>query len=128
MAGIYAIILEKSGIVYTNQTHGVACMQSKAEGVLVPFEWDYPLDEPNQSHERRLAQLLEDAMRLTESDADQIDAIFARWPPTACAKVDRTKLNDSGEAWVHIDIEETSESDLKGFGKCKAILTWPNSD
>jgi hypothetical protein len=128
MTGIYAIILERSGIVYFNQTHGHACVHSEAEGILIPCEWDYPIDNPRLSLEYQLSELLHNTMYLSEEDADTTDNILERCLPSLGAKVNREMLHESGEAWVYVNLEEFPESHLTGFGRCQAILTWPNSD
>jgi hypothetical protein len=57
--------------------------------------------------------------------------------------VDKSKLNDSVEAWIYVDIEDKEEIenklkesnhevhpvyDFRGFGKKEGVLTWDNSD
>lgn len=126
--GVVAVILEESGVVYTNQTCGGACMQPREEGVLIPFNNDPPLDEPEQSLEFKLSKLLANVERMTPEYADRIDAILAEFPTTRWARVDRSRLKDSHEAWVYVDLREDEFSSLKDFGECKAVLTWPNSD
>ena len=126
--GALAIILRKSGVIYTNQVGGASCAKPKEEGFLIPFNDDAPLDQPEGALVKRLSALLENYMYLKDEEADAIDAILASYPDTACARVDRTRLRDSMEAWVYVDIEEPHDSLFQGFGRCKAVLTWPNSD
>lgn len=62
---------------------------------------------------------------------------------TRMLSVDRYKLNESVEAWIYVDIspreelvkeiEEKGEEvypmyEFIGFGRCKGVLTWNNSD
>ena len=68
---------------------------------------------------------------------------------TSFVKVDRTRLDDSWEAWVYVLIESPDEADLVvggqveaaaeasagtyvgpllGFGRARGVLTWENSD
>lgn len=42
--------------------------------------------------------------------------------------VDRTKLDESCESWVHVRISEPLLSLVDGTALTVAILTWPNSD
>ena len=84
---------------------------------------------------------------LTEADSDFIDQLFANQPNLSFIKVDRNRLRESHEAWVHVLLHETSspitqalgrEGQLRtmtlavfsGFGQppLEAILTWANSD
>jgi hypothetical protein len=125
--GVLLIILEETGIIYENQTCGCACYQSSAEGILVPFNNDPPLDQPELSTAAQLSSLLEGAHYLT-NEADRIDAILASDWVTRCARVDRFRLRDSGEAWVYVNITEEADSFLTGFGNCRGVLTWQNSD
>jgi hypothetical protein len=128
MCGVAAIILENSDVIYYNQTGGNACLSSEAEGFLVFFNNDPPLASPELSFEYQLTQLFNDVEIVTEELATKMDQILASYPPTAGAKVDRHKMNESHEAWVYIVIEETEQSIITGFGNCKAVLTWTNSD
>ncbi len=128
MVGVSAIVLERSGAVYRNQTCGTACLQSEAEGILVPLNNDPPLDQPELSFESQLSTLLRDVCRLDGGLADRIDDILASYPPTTNVRTDRQILLNSHEAWVYVEISESPDSVLQGFGDCKAVLTWPNSD
>jgi len=128
MEGAAAIVLEASGVVYANQTCGHACVQSEAEGILVPFNDDPPLDEPERALSERLSLILEYAHYLTPALADKIDAAFAAHPDTRCATVDRSRLRDSHEAWIYVDLDGAASGLLSGFGRSKAVITWPNSD
>src|SRR5262245_33146253 len=105
MDGAAAIVLEPSGVMYANQTCGHACVQSEAEGVLVPFNDDPPLEHPERALSERLSLLLENAHYLTPDLADEIDAALAAQPDTRCATVDRARLRDSHEAWIYIDLD-----------------------
>jgi hypothetical protein len=128
MEGAAAIVLEASGVVYSNQTCGNACAQPEAEGILVPFNDASPLGQSEQAFWERLARILENAHYLTPHLADQVDAELAADPDTRCATVDRSRLKDSHESWIYIDLDGTASGLLSGFGRSKAVLTWPNSD
>lgn len=114
--------------MYSNQTCGHACAHSEAEGVLVAFNDDPPLDEPDRALWRRLSRLLENAPSLTTHLADSVDAELAAHVDTRCARVDRARLVDSHEAWVYVDLDGDASDFLTGFGHVKAVLTWRNSD
>jgi len=128
MEGVSAILLESSGVIYSNQTGGCACTRPEAEGILVPFNNDPPLDSPEKALWRRLRSILENAPYLTPELADRVDAVLADDPDTHFAKVDRSRLRDSHESWVYVEIAADASFLLRGFGPAKAILTWPNSD
>jgi hypothetical protein len=67
---------------------------------------------------------------LDDADADLIDSILQdrRFDGVT---VDRARLTESHEAWVHVIVARESDLALfSGFGPYPhpAILTWPNSD
>jgi Family of unknown function (DUF6210) len=126
--GVVLILLTQSGVVYSNQTGGPLCHQSEAEGILVPFNNDYPLDQPDLSLERLLARLLANAQYLTSQLADNVDALLLGSHDTSCAKVDRARLEESMEAWVCVDVDDAGDFLISGFGRCKGVITWRNSD
>lgn len=128
LEGVVAIVLESSGVTYSNQTCGHACAQPEAEGILIPFNDDPPLDEPERALCYRLRSILENAHYLTPELADRVDAVLAVDADTRCATVDRERLDDSHESWIYVDIAPEPSGLLRGFGHVKAILTWPNSD
>ena len=126
--GVMLILLRESGVIYTNQTGGHTCQQPEAEGILAPFNNSPPLDQPHLSTESQLKRVLTGAQRLTPAEADEVDEILARSRDTKCAKVDRARLTDSMEAWVYVEVNECGDHLISGFGPCKGILTWSNSD
>jgi len=116
LEGVAAILLEASGVTYANQTGGHACLQSCAEGILIPFNDDTPLEDPDNALCRRLSRLLESAQFLTPTLADQIDVALATDSHTKCATVDRDRLRDSHEAWVYVDLRLEADGLLQGPG------------
>lgn len=126
--GVVAVILSNSDVVYGNQCGGTACVQEEAEGILVPFNNDPPLNNPNEKLSSQLSDLLLDVNGLSTDLADKIDDFFQKDFTTRCARVDREKLSESREAWVYIKILDSKESNFSGFGNCDAVLTWHNSD
>lgn len=129
---VVLIVRERSGIVYTNQVMGHACMQASAEGVLVPLAPDYPIDARGRpavdTLAERLGALLLNAPYLTEKQAAAVDAILAEYPETRGTVVARSRLRESGEAWVFVDVNPGNASPLVDFGWCAGVLTWLNSD
>ena len=126
--GVYLIILQENGVIYTNQTGGVSNVNSFEEGILLPFNNDYTIDSPEELMEFKLSILLYEGVGLSEHQADQIDAILSSCSDTKCAQVDRTKLNQSMESWVYVNINQDDECLFWGFNKAKGVLTWNNSD
>jgi hypothetical protein len=122
------IVLQPSGVVYEAQVGGTWCRQEAAEGLLVPFDNEPPIDSPHLALHVQLGKLLREAIGLDDEMVTTVDALLAKHRFTAGVNVDRTRVNESYEAWVYVDIRDTEESLLRGFGGCKAVLTWPNSD
>ena len=130
-AGI--IILFKSGVIYQNQTCGTACIQRCEEGVLLlPTDpllitttpvtlYQCPIDAA-------LRQMEWFSLGINEKRADQIDALLSAWGWTSGISVDMTRLHDSEEAWVYVNIEPVEYGVYSGFGSCKGVLVWQNSD
>ena len=126
--GVLAIILCPSGVTYTNQTCGTFCLHPSAEGVLAPFNTDSLAEEFERSLAYKLGSYLRNVARLDEELADNIDRILGAHLDTRVASVDRSRLADSHESWIYVDLEEPPDALYAGFGRCKAVLTWSNSD
>lgn len=122
--GLGLIIIFPSNVIYTNQVAGYACLHPEIEGVFVPL---------TIGHKKVLFELENhfkgDWHYFKDKDAEIIDRLL-RGDGFGFIKVDRTKLENSFEAWVYVEIDELSEkfSLIKSFGKAKGILTWANSD
>lgn len=129
---VVMIVLETSGVVYENQVKGNCCMPETAEGILAPLSPDYPVDARGRpavdTLEERLGRVLLGLARLDAQAADAVDAILSEYRETAGIRVDRQRLGDSGEAWVHVEVAPNEWLPLQGFGHCRAVLTWNNSD
>jgi hypothetical protein len=125
--GLGLILAVPSGVRYRNQAAGYACWKFEIEGVLVPM----PLGEG-----RVPLHALEDHFdsgweHLEVEDADAIDRILAV-ANFDFVKVDRERLHESYEAWVHVrltppDPDRHSELFL-GLSVDRGVLTWENSD
>jgi hypothetical protein len=155
--GLSLIVKWPVGCAYFNQTGGHSCQQSWAEGILVP------IPAPNSSTDVRLYEMFGPSSRyeghcadgIDEDDADRIDVLLAthhhafRGERIIC--VDRERLSDSWEAWIHIRIGAHPRRPPKlpiavggaaplgsdenaffwpffGLPSDHAILTWTNSD
>jgi len=131
LRGAGLIIPTSSGVMYQNQTGGYSCLQDEVEGVFVPLD-DEPIDHYEALHEfffngRKWAGGCDRC--IDEETADFIDATLARFPGHSGIKVDRNRLTDSHEAWVHVTLfDPASTGLLEGFEATQGILTWPNSD
>lgn len=93
-------------------------MHPAQEGAFLPFE----------DHEGgALAGLAVDVIGLSQVDADQIDQ---RLDAVGIdAKVDRTRLDNSMEAWVYVTLYGWSDLLMENIDfPIDAILCYPNSD
>ena len=135
--GTALVIPHPTGIVYSNQAGGHACLQPQAEGCLAPIANDgglapeYSFRGPENELFEYFASLGSCGAPLTETDAQQMEAIMRRPPLWSGFSVDRDRLADSVEAWVFVIIEETDPSPVLVEGlkhPVHAILTWTNSD
>jgi len=122
------IILCQSGVVYQNQTCGYACIQRTAEGVLVPL-LDIPLATKMCPLYVSFDNLDWDSKSgISQTRAVEVDGLLSQWSYTSRIRVDRSYLDDSAEAWVYVTVTPDDTVEYSGFGECKGILTWPNSD
>ncbi|WAS96321.1 DUF6210 family protein [Nannocystis punicea] len=121
------IVLDEHGAVYTSQVFGNSCEQVAARGFFVPLDETFPEFIP-EPVEEALGKLLANAPYLSEREADEVDALLARYGETEFLRVDRTMLAESGEAWVYVDVIPRGSCPLSGSGPWKGILVWANSD
>ena len=130
LAGAALLYPAKTGFHFMNQVGGSACEQLSLEGMLIPFNNDYPLEQPEAFIENRLCSYFADHGwgKLTLDQVDELDNILDEYSETKGVKVDRERLDKSTEAWVWVICKETANSCFEGFGEFKAVLTWPNSD
>ncbi|MDI3288350.1 DUF6210 family protein [Polyangium sp. 15x6] len=145
------IVLRATGVSFFNQAGGVCCLQPVEEGIFVPLG----APEVEQALSEYILATYGPAgtSRLDRKDADVVDQLLAKDRNTRMLSVDRARIHDSCEAWIYVDIgahpdrypelpiegnERTwadpnspinqSLSLIFGFGRCKGVLTWPNSD
>jgi len=123
------IVRIPSGVVYTNQTGGAACWHPEVEGVLMPLE-----DEGSWFQKQLEAIFAPPTATvgragLTAATADALDALL-RGQMNAFIRLDRARLSESHEAWVHVHLRplEVELPLARGFGVREAVLTWRNSD
>jgi hypothetical protein len=121
------IISCQSGITYSNQAGGLACIHPEEDGVFVPLP-----EAKGRPEAYALQQRFRGEWRhINEEDALAIDNIFRR-SGLNYVSVDRTRLQDSFEAWVYVLVEEPKEVPFtclfEGLGKRSGVLVWQNSD
>ncbi|GEP42394.1 DUF6210 family protein [Brevifollis gellanilyticus] len=142
--GTGLIIGWKSGVIISNQTGGFSCLQPEMEGIYVPLRNDYRIEGlVFESPEIELSAYFRGPKHrgsgavsgLDVIDADFIDGVLQRANLSRAVMVDRGRLRDSNEAWVHVTLIQDEWNDpslgvFAGFGPYPrpAILTWSNSD
>lgn len=125
--GLGLILEFPSGVLYSNQVAGYGCYQPEIEGIMVPL----PV-KPGRTGLNALENHFRGGWKhLSEQDAEVVDGIF-RTEGYDFLRVDRTRLNDSFEAWVYVRIQVPNrDRDLDlihGFKTDRGVVTWPNSD
>jgi len=133
------IVKSNTGIVYTNQTNGVACNHPSQEGFLIPLrspDITCKVFNPHYWYENMPA--LDDTLY----DALEESLTTLTFWNIRDIRVDRTAKNE--EAWVHVkfrgDLEQGSSFFAGGFASnpdkvnleeyplYEGILTWENCD
>lgn len=137
--GLGIIIPFPSGIFYSNQTGGTACVHPKVEGVYIPIANDYTFDTHTfKSPEIELTSYFMGEKHnstgatygLDQEDSNKISAILKDYRLDRFIEIDNHKLKESHESWVHIKIIKEIPLIMEGFNNfpINAILTWSNSD
>lgn len=128
------IILGKSGVIYHNQTGGNNCMQRCEEGYLVPLADCYLVEEsPVETYQCPIERSLRKmdwwpGRGIDEERASQIDDLLRSSGYTKGLSVDRQRMHESEEAWVYVNVQPAELAEYSGFGSCKGVLVWMNSD
>ena len=133
--GAVLIIEQQTGISYTNQTGGTSCNQPCTEGVLIPLENDYikrPRSlETDLSEYFRFASGTSGATSgISDADAGELDKILQNRKLLDWIAVNRVKLKESHEAWLHVNVKSDFPLLCHGFDLYprRGIVTWENSD
>jgi hypothetical protein len=129
-AGLGVIIECPNGVIFSNQTMGNSCWQAEMEGVFVPFDAEESWLRLNSYFEGPKYSGNGAMHGLDDQDADLIDAVVLDARIQGPVVVDRTRLKESHEAWVHVLLEGEERALFAGFGPFprRGVLTWPNSD
>ena len=122
--GLGLILIRETGVIVQNQTGGLNCIQSEAEGIYVPLQ--------TEAHE--IETFFADYETLDSAAADFLDEYFHRDVNgnLRFLSVDRARLHESLEAWVYVNVAQPDGDPrlnlIQGFGETSGILTWSNSD
>jgi hypothetical protein len=113
-----------SPVIYSNQTGGTVCFHPEQKGYFLPIpetSWIGDLYDIDFLYE-------DEKLNNNNIAVEKIEEILSSYHLHDFILVDKNKLKESYEAWVHVviipkkEIIESSEEKLYG------ILTWPNSD
>lgn len=127
-----------TGIIYSNQANGVGCDHPELEGAYIPFG-SFPERETEPNH-KALAEHFASlpgnreyfSLETADVTANFIDEFLVSTELPFAASVDRSRLNDSYEAWVWLTFGPPKTEHLglyTSFEKLdSAVLVWPNSD
>lgn len=129
LAGPALIVPFKTGVTYRNQAGGHSCYQMELEGYLVPIAGD------RSDFVGQLTAYFTGPKwggwcsdRIDAETADEIDRLLAEFARRENITVDREKLGECRESWVHVRIQGPLLSLIENHETETAILTWPNSD
>lgn len=134
------LILEyTSGIAYHHQIGGLSCIDKRIEGVYMPIGSGFLRDQPSVLDQLNKYFLDVHGGRcdggINNDDANFIDTTLLRFERDLISiKTDRSKLSESMEAWIYVNIEILSdnpriiETIIGNVETTKAVLIWPNSD
>ena len=128
------LILGKSGVIYQNQTCGVACAQRCEEGFLVPLADCFLVENaPIETYQCPIEEGLRrmewgPVQGINEAKASAIDHLLQSSAWTKGLTVDRERTHESEEAWVYVNVAPAELAEYSGFGIRKGVLVWPNSD
>jgi len=131
--GLGLIILQPSGAFYELETGGYACDHALAEGVFVPLHRETEDDQESLLLAHFTGPKWEGwcSEGIDEATGEYVNYVLSLSPVTSFLKVDRTRLDDSREAWIYVNVHEPTGDAvprISGFGKCKGVLVWGNSD
>lgn len=138
--GLGLILEWPSGVVISNQTGGTSCLSPELEGVFIPLrndctEKDRVMISPENELYAYFARGKWGGSGATggieADDAEFIETTIGSLFPAI--RVDRDRLAESHEAWIHVKVfgDEPCDPPLfSGFAPYPraGVLTWQNSD
>lgn len=130
--GLGLIILRPSGVFYTHEAGGYGCHPELAQGVYAPLHRQTEDDQESLLIAHFCGPKWNGwcSDSIDEQTADYVDYVLSLAPATHYLKVDRTRLDDSKEAWIYVNVAEPTDehAPVSGFGPCKGVFVWGNSD
>ena len=136
--GTGVVIAFPSGVVFSSQVAGTACLSPELEGIYVPFGNDYLADgrtfiglEVDLVSYFLGPKYQGDGARsgLDTEDAAFINALLSKHRVLDWIEVDAGRLHESREAWIFVLVKKDSFM-AAGFSAypVSGVLTWSNSD
>lgn len=139
--GLGLILGFPSGIRFTTQTGGTACLQPECEGVYVPLRNAVSLsDHRLLSPETALNSYFTGPKHrgtgatggLDDDDVSFLEKVLSDARLDTILAIDLGRLQESHEAWIHVLVhrEESKYPVFAGLGPYPrpGVLTWTNSD
>ena len=122
------IVKAPTNVIYSNQTGGFSCRHPEVEGFFVPLRTPFGLRELYALQRMKFSDFDEG---IDAETADSLEQML-RHQGLRCIQVDRSKLAESWEAWVHVTVSGELGYKVPLLGprpdKLEAVLTWLNSD
>ncbi|MFP2957696.1 DUF6210 family protein [Myxococcus sp. 1LA] len=132
--GLGLILLWPTGILYSNQTGGLSCLQPQAEGAFIPLV-DELVAQAELLRQHFTGPKWQGACSrgIDEETALEIERILGLSHVTRelGVRVNRARLEESHDAWVFVDLPAQPERALATVARIpssQGILTWANSD
>ncbi|MEW6302888.1 MAG: DUF6210 family protein [Verrucomicrobiota bacterium] len=126
--GVGLIIAYPSGVTYVNQAGGLTCRQPELEGVFVPLTAQLSA-VGNELQEYftgpKWKGRCDDGIDV--ETADFVDGLLRAHDWAGSLQVDRDRLSDSLEAWIHMRVGGNGFF-WPGFEGGHGVLVWENSD
>ena len=116
------VVEAPTGINFSFQVGGSIHWPRSAQGVI------YPIAALGHAGAEMLGGQLHsiafELVSISDQEADRIDALFAR-SASMELKVDRSKLSDSCDSWIHMKLLRASDWLIQGFDfPLDCILAW----
>ena len=134
LSGMGIIVSHPTGIFVGNQVGGHSCQHPRLEGFYLPLVMaDSPVIASLDEHFFAGKWKGWCDSGIDVETADFMDGLFGQERYSKGLKVDRKKLGDCREAWVHVIFDDTAFA--PGYGVIleppthgSGVVTWHNSD
>ena len=124
------IVKAATGVIYSNQAGGFACLQPEVEGFFVPLRTPFGM-RALYALQGIFSSGFDAEDGIDDETAERMDWLLSR-QGLKCIRVDRSKLTESWEAWVHVTVSGELDYKVPLEGavpeRLEAVLIWPNSD